>query len=125
MMGASARSQTGFADYLDLLRVFDRFALLQTVPLADLRRVATPSSSASWRSACRAGNTRWELAAFLEERVKADGGLVSRVRTACMTAQTLVCPVLGAERTMPRVTPFQVCSSKAARPGSELQPAKK
>ena len=42
MMGASARSQTGFADYLDLLRVFDRFALLQTVPLADLRRSRHP-----------------------------------------------------------------------------------
>src|ERR1019366_4700241 len=43
---------------------------------------------------------------------------------ACMTAQPLVCPVLRAERTMSRVTPFHVCSSKAARLGSELQPAK-
>jgi hypothetical protein len=42
MMGASARSQTGFADYLDLLRVFDGFALLQTVPWADLRRSRHP-----------------------------------------------------------------------------------
>jgi hypothetical protein len=43
MKGAtSARSQTGFADYLDLLRVFDGFALLQTVPLADLRRSPHP-----------------------------------------------------------------------------------
>jgi hypothetical protein len=38
MKGASARSQTGFADYLDLLRVFDGLSLLQTVPLADVRR---------------------------------------------------------------------------------------
>jgi hypothetical protein len=42
MMGASARSQTGFADYLDLLRVFDGFALLRTVPWADLRRSRHP-----------------------------------------------------------------------------------
>jgi hypothetical protein len=43
MKGAtSARSQTGFADYLDLLRVFDGFALLQTVPLADLMRSRHP-----------------------------------------------------------------------------------
>jgi hypothetical protein len=87
MKGASARSQTGFADYLDLLRVFNGFALLQTVPLADLRRSRHPNSSDSWRSACRAGNSRWKLAAFLEERVKAGGGLVSIVRTdACTLA---------------------------------------
>jgi len=42
MMGASPRSQTGFTDYLDLLRVFDGFALLQTVPLADLKRSRHP-----------------------------------------------------------------------------------
>src|ERR1035441_4651179 len=50
--------------------------------------------------------------------------IVCSSMAACMTAQTLVCPVLRAERTMPRVTPFHVCSSKAARLGSELQPAR-
>jgi hypothetical protein len=33
-----ARSQTGFADHLDLLRIFDGFALLQRVHLVNLRR---------------------------------------------------------------------------------------
>ena len=42
MMGASARPQTGFADYFNLLRVFDGFALPQTVPWADLRRCRHP-----------------------------------------------------------------------------------
>src|ERR1017187_5342267 len=50
--------------------------------------------------------------------------IVCSSMAACMTAQTLLFPVLRAERTMPRVTPFHACSSKAARPGSELQPAK-
>ena len=63
MMEEGARCQTGFADYLDLLRVFDEreaealivggrniikvarahgFVLLQTMPFADLKRSHLP-----------------------------------------------------------------------------------
>jgi hypothetical protein len=39
MMGESPQRQTGFADYLDLLRVFDE---RETVPLAELTRSHHP-----------------------------------------------------------------------------------
>ena len=42
--------------------------------------VISATNACMLRYHCRAGNSRWELAAFLEERVKAGGGLVSIVR---------------------------------------------